>query len=138
MENTILKDLNIKGKIIEKGNRAHRKVNLFYAGYEGVGLTEKGKFINSVSVRFYSSERSISTYCSIWVTDGNMTSFHTSGKTIGYGYDQESASLADAFFNAGIETEHLDSRGGEAIEESIREILEHLGFTQYTVIHVHG
>jgi len=138
METKIFEGLNLKDKVIEKTNRQHLKTNLFYQSFVGVGLSENGKFIKAVDVRFYASGKSMTTYCGIWVTDGDKTYFRASGKTSGSGYHHESASLANAFLNAGIETKHLDSIGDYAIEQCITEILEHLNFKKFTVVKVHG
>lgn len=127
--NNVHKDGNI---------RSNRKESAFFKSFVGVTYDEKTKTVKViVDARFYSSRDKV--HCCVWVRS-EKNDFYVSGGGYadGWGYDKESASMADALENAGLPTKSLDGRGEFAIHSAITEIIEKLGYKNITVIDNHG
>lgn len=65
----------------------------------------KGDIIAPITVRWYMGRSTSANreYCSIWVRCSDGRSYSGHGWAGGYGYDKQSASLAEAIESAGIE-----------------------------------
>lgn len=111
--------------------RKNRKEKSFYKQYSAINLNT-GKTL--VTVRCYGAG-SVSYACA-WITSDE---FYTrgSGKAGGGGYHKESASIAYALADAGVEFDHneIAGRGDSAVKESLRIICEYINPKYKVIIH---
>lgn len=110
--------------------RKNRKENHFYkedAVMTIVNDTIRCKF----TVRYYATQSTH--YCCIWLSLPDNVWIHGSGKAGGYGYHRESAALADALRNSGIEFRNLSGTGGG--EEALKMLFQF--FYPELTCHIH-
>lgn len=114
----------------ERYNSRHRKDELDHS-YK----TITKEFETIVDCRTYSTDRMA--YCCIWINHKKLYK-SGSGSAGGYGYDRESAAVADALYNAGIDINNISGRGGSAVEQAIMAITKKLlGQKQFGLIISH-
>lgn len=96
---------------------SHRKDNL-YNSYRTIDK----EFQTIVDCRTYATKSMV--YCCIWIrTPYPEPERQGSGSAGGYEYDKESAAVAEAIENAGIDlSQHIGGRGDTAIEIALNAI----------------
>jgi hypothetical protein len=100
--------------------RKNRKENHFYKE-DAVMTIIDGMIKCKFTVRYYATQSTH--YCCIWLSLPDSVWIHGSGKAGGYGYHRESAALADALRNCGIEFSNLSGTGQG--EEALNMLFKH-------------
>ncbi len=111
---------------------SHRKEKKYT---KSICFVDRESIEKKVEARIYWTDSRC--YCCIWIQHPQAW-VSSSGYAGGWGYHKESAALADALRNAGIElSEDISGRGEYAMDEAILALGRHCGF-EGNIIKTHG
>jgi hypothetical protein len=117
--------------------KSHRKENAFMYEY-AVIAKHKGEFTIPLTIRIYGTQAA--NYACLWacnIQDGVY--FSGSGRATGYGYHRPSEAAGIAIQSAGIELDApIGGRGDTAIEDALRAIATHYGYTDFYIHKAHA
>ena len=131
-----MNDFNITEVKAGTFNANYHKEKGFYKSIQVFDMQDN-KIKHSIDARFYETKNRI--YCCLWVTASKDKAskdwFNGSGYAGGYGYDMESASLADALRNAGFKFDNLSASGRTV--EALEALADYLGYENILTVIAH-
>ena len=131
-----MNDFNITEIKAGEFNAKYRKEKGFYKSIQVFDMQDN-KIKHSIDARFYETKSRI--YCCVWITaiidKTNKTWYSGSGYAGGYGYDMESASLADALRNAGFKFDNLSGSGRSV--SALEALADYVGYKNILTVVAH-
>lgn len=115
---------------------SHRAENI---GFDCWAIVRKDNGTKPIEARFYCPGRATQWSCCVWI---NVSPYHLSGsgKTSGFGYEKQSAALADALARAGVKlSEYIGGTGEQSIPRALAAVATACGLREkeYLIVHVH-